>query len=348
MLKRLLITLSCVLGLSTPALAQLGSVPFTFSPGTTMRSADVNANFSQAYSTACLRSACVLTGTITTRSLLPASTAAYDIGVTGTRYRDGFFSRNVGIAGTATIAVLNTDLSAAAVGTGPLGVPNGGTGAQTFPAGRVLYGNGTSPIASSANLTFDGTTLSIAGAGHGPVTFAVTGGDNGSLGIYGLQVGYNNNSGTPAAGFIDLQDKNGVHNYLWVSAAGDVRIDAGTKPSSGSGDVIGTVMGTQTSTRDTKLVEGATRVRPQDALGAIVSAPVYDFSYKSGAYSNTHFTGLMIDDSPWIGMDPSPAHPSGRSFNPETSFGYAVLAIKALETEIATLRAELAQMKEQK
>ena len=33
----------------------------------------------------------------------------------------------------------------------PLSVPNGGTGAATYPANQLLYGNGTSPVLSSAN-----------------------------------------------------------------------------------------------------------------------------------------------------------------------------------------------------
>jgi hypothetical protein len=40
-----------------------------------------------------------------------------------------------------------------------LNVANGGTGLTTLTANRVPYGNGTSAFQSSANLTFDGTTL---------------------------------------------------------------------------------------------------------------------------------------------------------------------------------------------
>lgn len=47
--------------------------------------------------------------------------------------------------------------------TGTLPVGNGGTGATTFTANRVLLGNGTSAITTSANFTFDGTTLTLTG-----------------------------------------------------------------------------------------------------------------------------------------------------------------------------------------
>jgi len=44
---------------------------------------------------------------------------------------------------------------------GTLNVANGGTGQTTFTAGRILYGNGTSGLNSSASLFFDGTNLGV-------------------------------------------------------------------------------------------------------------------------------------------------------------------------------------------
>lgn len=49
--------------------------------------------------------------------------------------------------------------------TGQLAVGRGGTGLSTLAANRIPYGNGTSPFQSSANLTFNGSTLAITGAG---------------------------------------------------------------------------------------------------------------------------------------------------------------------------------------
>jgi hypothetical protein len=53
----------------------------------------------------------------------------------------------------------NTATSGAVTLAGTLNVANGGTGLTTLTANRVPYGNGTSAFQSSANLTFDGTTL---------------------------------------------------------------------------------------------------------------------------------------------------------------------------------------------
>ena len=54
------------------------------------------------------------------------------------------------------------DLSNGVTGTLPVG--NGGTGITTLTANRIPYGNNTSAFQSSANLTFDGTTLALANA----------------------------------------------------------------------------------------------------------------------------------------------------------------------------------------
>jgi hypothetical protein len=47
--------------------------------------------------------------------------------------------------------------------TGITPVANGGTGLGEVPAGQILYGNGTSALQPSANLTFTGTTLNVEG-----------------------------------------------------------------------------------------------------------------------------------------------------------------------------------------
>ncbi len=55
------------------------------------------------------------------------------------------------------------DLSSANAVSNTLSVARGGTGAGSYTAGQLLYGNGTSAIASSANLTFNGTDLTLGG-----------------------------------------------------------------------------------------------------------------------------------------------------------------------------------------
>jgi hypothetical protein len=65
------------------------------------------------------------------------------------------------ILGTPTSVTLTnaTGLPLSTGVTGTLATTNGGTGLTSFTANRVFYSSSTSAIGSSANLTFDGTTL---------------------------------------------------------------------------------------------------------------------------------------------------------------------------------------------
>ena len=65
-----------------------------------------------------------------------------------------------GASGTWGINVTGSAGSATNV-TGIVGVPNGGTGLTSLTAGYIPYGNGTSALSTSSNLTFDGTSLSV-------------------------------------------------------------------------------------------------------------------------------------------------------------------------------------------
>lgn len=92
------------------AAAQL-SPPYVFTAGTVINPDEVNANFALLQN-ACNRTGCVMTGTLTSRDLVPDATDTRDIGVTGTRYRDLWLSRHITAGGDLTIggdAVLTRD-----------------------------------------------------------------------------------------------------------------------------------------------------------------------------------------------------------------------------------------------
>jgi hypothetical protein len=85
---------------------------------------------------------------------------------------------------------------------GTLNVANGGTGLTSLTANYIPYGNGTSAFQNSANLTFNGTTMTLGNAGvtarfqgdFSNATFASrtafqTGTTNGTTGIYALPNG---------------------------------------------------------------------------------------------------------------------------------------------------------------
>lgn len=105
-LRRLLFWLTLTLGLPATAFAQLGSVPFTFTPGSTILSSEVNTNFSTIYSTALNRTGGTMTGTLTTLDVLPASDNTYNLGSSGAQYKNGWIKGTLTV-GTATVTTLN-------------------------------------------------------------------------------------------------------------------------------------------------------------------------------------------------------------------------------------------------
>ncbi len=88
---------------------------------------------------------------------------------------------------------------------------------------------------------------------------------------------------------------------------------------------------------------GRERTDAEEVLAEIVSTPVYDFKYKTRAESDEHiistgdvkttYTGIMADEAPWA------THYQGRILNPINTFGYTVLAFKALDSRLKELEA---------
>lgn len=90
MLLRKLFLFLFLLALPTTAWAQLGSVPYSFSSGTVIRSAEVNANFSDVYSNALNRTGGTMTGTLTSQAIAPSADATYALGSASFAYTSAF------------------------------------------------------------------------------------------------------------------------------------------------------------------------------------------------------------------------------------------------------------------
>lgn len=155
--------------------------------------------------------------------------------------------------------------------------------------------------------------------------------DNGSNSGPRLIIGRNSNGATPAAGHLRITDNGNQARHIWPDNSGDLRI--GTSAPTNANDTSGTVVGTQTSTLESKNILGD-GVSPADALATILATPVKRFTYKSGAYNNGEFHGIIADYSPEFAMD------NGRSFSPVTTAGYLIQAIKALTERIIALEAK--------
>jgi len=148
-----------------------------------------------------------------------------------------------------------------------LPVANGGTGLTTLTANYIPYGNGTSAFSSSANLTFDGTTLTAAnnasiagltigkGAGSGTGNTAIgvsalaanTAGNNTAI---GYQAGISVTSGSPndcfgsgAGGGVTT----GNNNVLIGFKAGNFAGGAATLTTGSQNIYIGTAVNSSSS-----------------------------------------------------------------------------------------------------
>lgn len=101
-MRKVLLLILLVLAGVDPVAAQV-SPTYTFTAGTTISPDEVNANFA-LLGNALNRTGGTMTGTLTARDITPASTATYDLGVTGTRFRDAWLSRNLAVGGTLDVA----------------------------------------------------------------------------------------------------------------------------------------------------------------------------------------------------------------------------------------------------
>lgn len=154
-----------------------------------------------------------------------------------------------------------------------------------------------------------------------------------SFGPY-INLGRNSNGSTPAAGFLFMANRGGTSYAVWVDNTGVGRI--GTTLPTNAQDTSGSVIGSQSSSLDTKnIIEPFTDY--SSALNAIVDAPLFDFTYKSGAYNSQRFTGIVTDYAPTFGMDRDEAHPAGKALNTISAHGYTFAAIKALHSRIEQL-----------
>lgn len=190
-------------------------------------------------------------------------------------------------------------------------------------------------LSTNAQQTFHTTNASAAGAA---ITIHGTGVGTGNVIGPALTI-QQNSSGNGSAGHIGMYRRGGTPDYIWPDNSGLLRISTAPPQEDGTpSDTSGTVVGDQTSSLASKIIH-STFTNNINALNTILATPVYNFSYRSGAYNLETFTGIVTDESPAFGKD------GGKSFNEVSAFGYTVAAIKALKEEIDALRREIAILK---
>ncbi len=191
------------------------------------------------------------------------------------------------------------------------------------------------PLTSRANTFTALQTFSAGVVATGACTIGSY--DNGTgAGPY-LYIGRNNNATTPAPGHVHALDKNAVSRYLWIDSSGIVRTHTAAPTSTDTG---GTVVGTQTSSLDSKIIAG--EPLPAAQILAAVQAgaeAVRRFTYRSGSFNGEEFSGVVVDYAPRYGMDRDEDHPAGKSLNVATVIGDLLIAVANLAQRVEALEA---------
>jgi hypothetical protein len=180
-------------------------------------------------------------------------------------------------------------------------------------------------------------TQTIASA-TGASSLGLTGTDNGTNWGGNISCGRNTNASTPAAGFLQMVDKGSQAYNVWPDDTGALRIH--TALPTNANDTAGTVVGTQTSSLDSKdVLDGITSI--EDVLAAVRAGAeaVRRFTYKSGAFNNEDFEGVVVDFAPRYGMDRDAGHPAGKSLNEIVIIGDLLRAVDNLAQRVAGLEA---------
>lgn len=184
-----------------------------------------------------------------------------------------------------------------------------------------------------------GAAVELAALSSGYNYLRLYAGDNGTNGGQFFQIGRNSSGSTPAAANIALEDKGGTYYFIWPDDSGNLRIYTG-EPTNAN-DTSGTVVGTQTSSLDSKNVLGTPE--PIDSVLAAVAAgaeAVRRFTYKSGAFGGEEFSGVVVDYAPRYGMDRDAEHPAGKALNVVTVIGDLLLVVNDLAARVAALEAK--------
>jgi hypothetical protein len=290
-MRRLGFTLALLL-MATAAQAQI-SPTYSFVAGTIISPDEVNTNFA-LLSQALNRTGGTMTGTLTSRSVIPSASATYDLGSTGTRFRDLWLSRNATIAGDVTIVGTLTTSGTGISCTGCIGptqlaataVAAGSYGSATAIATFTVDADGRLTAAANATpqLTISSTyfsSLSGANLTSIPET-AITDGSLlarvGSTETISADWTFSANMNYATTGVFSWTAKSANTNY---QAASDGLIIAWVNPEGGGGGVGSIELRTDSGTPPTTV-----RSRALFANGSItVITPV-----KKGDYYRANVT----------------------------------------------------------
>jgi len=194
-----------------------------------------------------------------------------------------------------------------------------GTTLQTMETKMTILGNGNVGIGT----TSPGTILEIGSSDLGD-------------GVAGpiITLGRNTNATNTGAGSINFLGKAGTAGYVWQDAAGKLRIN--TSAPTNALDTSGTVVGDQTSTRESKQdINDYTDYG--NALSMILDAPLHTFRYKKeveGYGTDSPLAKIRIG---YIAEEVSPMFMVGNSIDQVSVNGLLIASIKELNLKISDL-----------
>ena len=229
----------------------------------------------------------------------------------------------VGRVGRTNGAVLYTqdakELTVPATGTAALrGVANTFVAQQDF--------------APTSGFPIQITTLAAAS----PYALNVASFDNGANPGPFISIGRNSNASTAAAGSLRMLTNAGGAGFVWVDGSALLRIHSAA-PTSAT-DTAGSVIGDQTSSLAAKdLLPDTSSLAEIRARLAAGGAAVRRFVYKSGAYNNQEFEGVVVDYAAEYGKDRDEEHPAGKALNEISILGDLLRAIVDLEARVTAL-----------
>jgi hypothetical protein len=150
-----------------------------------------------------------------------------------------------------------------------------------------------------------------------------------------ITLGRNNNGTNTGAGSINFMQKGGTAGYVWQDAAGNMRIH--TAAPSNANDTAGTVIGTQTSTRETK--QDITDYTDYNtALNTILSAPLHTFRYVKEVEGYGYDSPLAKPRIGFIADEVDPSFMWGNVIDQVSVNGLLMASIKELDLRIKDLK----------
>jgi hypothetical protein len=217
-----------------------------------------------------------------------------------------------------------------------------GLGDDDHPQYAKLAGGNT----FSGAQVFSSTTVGVLGTlGAYAFSQADRAAGAGARGCYAY-LGRNSDDSTP--GTLQLScsaASGGTLVYVWSDDTGQVRVKRGFSsdwPTGANRNTDGVVVGTQTSSLDTKnLKDGLTPIETVLSWVAEGAAAVRRFDYKSGQNGGEVYEGVVVDYAPRYGEDRDENHPSGKSLNVINAVGDLLRVVDHQAMQIAELMARV-------